>query len=116
MGRDFLMRSIVVPRNDIVKVTDGLKPFDYVVVVKDRAWPLSRLIKEKLIKEDGVVLTWSPGRNSIHDTQTISAGRDLGNVIVRNSDAPDEEVAHDVTFAFAFSAFVPNGCWIRSAR
>ncbi len=95
---------------------DGLKAFDYVVVVGDRAWSLRRLIKEKRIKEDGVVLTWSPGRNSIHDTQTISAGRDLGNVIVRNSDAPHEEVAHDVGFAFAFSAFVPNGRWIRTAR
>ncbi len=93
----------------------GLKPLDYVVIVRDRAWPLKRLIKEKRIEENGLVLTWSPGRNSIHDERRISNGRDLGNVIVKKITAPNEEVVHDVTFAFAFSAFVNGGIWMRGA-
>jgi len=69
-------------------------------------------MKEKRIEEEGYLLTWKPGRNSLHDTTRISEGRDLGNVIVQDSQNPDTEIAHDVAFAFAFSAFVENGQWM----
>lgn len=91
----------------------GVKPLDYVVVVGNRAWPLARLTREGRIAQAGLVLSWTPGRNSIHDSKLISRGRDLGNVVVRKGDPPGREVAHDVTFAFAFSAFVPDGTWMR---
>ena len=91
---------------------DGIRPLDYAVVVGDRAWPLSRLRKAERIAEAGLVLTWTPGRNSLHDTRRIEDGRDLGNVTVTRQGAPHEEVAHDVAFAFAFAAFVPDGAWM----
>ncbi|MCP4381963.1 MAG: DUF3179 domain-containing protein [Hyphomicrobiales bacterium] len=93
---------------------NDIRPLDYAVIVDTRAWPLKRLMNEKRIEEAGITLTWTPGRNSIHDTRVIAEGRDLGNVVVR--DEHGAEVAHDVAFAFAFSAFVPDGSWMIGAE
>ena len=50
------------------------------------------------------------GQNSIHDTRLIFRGRDVGNVVVqRQTENGLEDVPYDVSFAFAFSAFVPDG-------
>jgi hypothetical protein len=56
------------------------------------------------------VLTWEAGQNSALDTRTISDGREVGNVVVQrqSSDGP-EDVAYDLTFAFVFHAFRPDG-------
>ncbi|WP_421723093.1 DUF3179 domain-containing protein [Bauldia sp.] len=88
----------------------GVRPLDYAVIVDERAWPLKRLMEETEIAESDLILTWGAGRNSLHDSVVIADGRDLGNVVVR--DASGAEVAHDVAFAFAFSAFVPDGTWM----
>lgn len=59
-----------------------------------------------------MLLSWIPGQNSIHDTKWIAFGRDVGNVIVKRLDAETDEwedEVHDVTFAFAFRAFVEDG-------
>ena len=89
---------------------EGIAPMAYVVKVGDQAWPLD-LIKErgKLTAGD-IRVTWTTGQNSALDKGTIADGRDLGNVVVerRKGGAWVDEV-HDLTFAFVFHAFVPDG-------
>ena len=66
--------------------------------------------RERRVEHDGLVLTWGPGRNPIHDRPEIAAGRDVGNVVVqRRTTTGLEDTASDVSVAFAFSAFVPDG-------
>lgn len=102
-----------MPNVDFIHgLPDGVRTLDYAVIIGGKAWPLKRLMKEKRIEESGYLLTWKPGRNSIHDTAKISSGRDLGNVVVTDSGNPEKEIVHDVAFAFAFSAFVRNGEWM----
>ena len=44
------------------------------------------------------------------DSRNISHGRDIGNVTVQRNDGDKlVDVVHDVTFAFAFHAFNPDG-------
>ncbi len=81
-----------------------------VVRVGDRAWPMTRLAEEGRVSEAGVVLEWTAGQASALDTARIGAGRDVGNVRVR--DAQGRDLAHDVMFAFAFHAFWPDGEWM----
>lgn len=81
-----------------------------VVRVGDRAWPLARLSELGEVTEQGVTLTWVAGQASALDTAQIGAGRDVGNVRVR--DAAGADIAHDVMFAFAFHAFWPEGDWM----
>ena len=90
---------------------DGVRSLDRVVVIGDVAWTLKLVRARGRIEHDGLVLTWSPGQNSIHDTKWIPFGRDVGNVIVqlRTDDGGFIDVAYDVAFAFAFVAFRPEG-------
>ena len=85
-------------------VPRGVDPMEYFVVVNGKAWPLKRLMREHRITESGVTLLWSAGRNSLHDTQKISDGRDLGNVVVTKQSDPGDDVPYDLVFAFSFSA------------
>ena len=56
------------------------------------------------------MLTWEAGQNSALDTRAIDQGRDVGNVLVQRQGAQGlEDVAYDVTFAFVFHAFRPEG-------
>lgn len=90
---------------------DDVSPLTRVVAVGDRAWSLELLRKKGRVEADGLVLTWHPGQNSIHDAAWIPAGRDVGNVVVeeRGPDGALRDVPYDVTFAFAFRAFRPGG-------
>ena len=89
---------------------DGVGPLERVVVVGDEAWTLKILQESKRIEANDLVITWEAGQNSIHDTQLIFRGRDVGNVVVqRRTDSGLEDVAYDVAFAYAFGAFVPDG-------
>ncbi len=111
-------------RNPYVGYDSARKPFLYsgedpphgipalarVVRVGDRAWPLTRLAEAGQISEAGVTLSWAPGKASALDTRQIGAGRDVGQVRVRDSEGRD--LAHDVMFAFAFHAFWPDGDWM----
>ncbi|MEM8536960.1 MAG: DUF3179 domain-containing protein [Pseudomonadota bacterium] len=81
-----------------------------VVRVGDRAWPLTRLADAETLTEAGVTLTWTAGQASALDTAEIAAGRDVGNVRVRDPDGND--LPHDVMFAFAYHAFWPDGAWM----
>jgi len=88
----------------------GIAPLLRVVRVGDRAWPLTRLAEAGEITEEGVTLTWAEGQASALDTDRIGAGRDVGNIRVRDGQGAD--LAHDVMFAFAFHAFWPEGEWM----
>ena len=93
------------------ELPQGIAPLAYVLAVGDQAWSID-LLRERLhVERDGLIITWSPGQNSVMNTQRISAGQDIGNVVVqrRNADGELEDVVHDVTFAFSFNAFNPNG-------
>lgn len=96
--------------------TGEMPPFDIpplarVIQVGKRAWLLDRLQRSTEIVEDGVRITWESGMNSPLDTARIAQGRDIGAIRVYDaqSGAP---LVHDVVFAFAFHAFVPDGRWM----
>ena len=88
----------------------GIPLLERVVRVGDRAWPLTRLSRERTITEADLTLSWAEGQASALDTGNIGEGREVGNVHVR--DAQGRDVAHDIPFAFAFPAFHPEGRWM----
>jgi hypothetical protein len=81
-----------------------------VVRVGDQAWPLTRLADAGDRTENGITFSWVAGQASALDDAQIGAGRDVGNVRVRDADG--EDIVHDVMFAFAFHAFWPEGEWM----
>lgn len=83
-----------------------------VVVVGDEAWDL-RLLQDKGRVETAThVIEWRAGQNSALDTADIGQGQDVGNVIVREkTDDGLKDAVYDVTFAFVFKAFHPEGTW-----
>lgn len=85
-----------------------------VVRVGNRAWPMERLHRETVIREAGVVISWTAGQASALDTGVLADGRDVGSIRVR--DDTDKDVPHDVLFAFAFNAFWPEGEWMLGNR
>ena len=88
----------------------AVPPFARVAMVGKRAWTVDLLRERKRIEADGLVLEWAPGQNSALDRAVIREGRDIGNVTVRRRTADGlVDAIHDVTFAFAFLAFVPDG-------
>jgi len=88
----------------------GIPALARVVRVGDRAWPLERIVAAKELRESGLVISWSAGQASALDTSQMGQGHDVGNIRVRNDQGQD--MAHDVTFAFAFHAFWPDGRWM----
>ena len=88
----------------------GVPALARVVRVGDRAWPLPRLAEAGEIREAGVVLSWEAGQASALDARQIARGRDVGNIRVR--DKAGQDLPHDVMFAFAFHAFLPDGSWM----
>ena len=89
----------------------GIEPLARVVVVGEKAWPLTRLLETPEITEDGISISWTSGTASALDTRNISKGRDVGSVRVRDAKT-GKDLPHDVAFAFAFHAFHPNGTWM----
>jgi hypothetical protein len=89
---------------------EGIEPMARVVAVGEEAWSLASLQEKSRVEADDLVLSWEPGQNSALDSQEIAEGRDVGNVIVqRKTDSGLEDVPYDVTFAFVFHAFRPQG-------
>ena len=84
-----------------------------VVAVDDQAWALCHLAAEGRIEHGDLRLSWRAGMRSALDASLISEGRDVGSVRVerRDADGTYRDAVHDVTFAFAFDAFVPDGTW-----
>ena len=80
------------------------------VAVGDQAWTIELLKEKRKIISGDLVITIEDGQNSALDTRDISRGRDVGNVIVqRQSAAGLKDEVHDITFAFVFNAFKPEG-------
>jgi hypothetical protein len=90
---------------------DGVSPLTRVVAVGDRAWSVDLVREAGRVEADGLILTWHAGQNSIHDSPWIPAGRDVGNIVVQKSgvDGTLRDVPYDVTFAFAYRTFRPDG-------
>ena len=88
----------------------GIDPMERVVRVGERAWPMTRIGKEKKITQNGVTLTWEGEQASALDSARIAKGRTVGTIRVRDGQGGD--LPHDVMFAFAFHAFWPNGQWM----
>ncbi len=89
---------------------EGIAPMVRVVAVGGEAWSLPLLRKKGTIIQGYLVLSWEAGQNSALDTRVIRRGRDVGNVVVQHrARTKTEDVVHDVTFAFVFHAFHPEG-------
>ena len=89
---------------------EGLAPMAYVVAIGKQAWPLDLLKAKKTVTTDRYRLTWAPGQNSALDSGEIAKGRDIGNLVVeKNAGGGWVDAVHDLTFAFVFHAFVPDG-------
>ena len=92
------------------EMPEGIAPLARVIRVDDQAWSLELLRSRQRIEAGDLILTWEAGQNSALDTRTISDGRDVGNVFVQRRSADGlMGVAYDVTFAFVFHAFYPEG-------
>ncbi|MBL4749217.1 MAG: DUF3179 domain-containing protein [Amylibacter sp.] len=102
-GRPFLYKGEDPPY--------GIHPLARVVVVGSRAWPLERFKNTAVINEAGVRISWKSGTASALDTRSIAKGRDVGAIRVRDA-ITGKDIAHDVSFAFAFYAFHPQGTWM----
>ncbi|MFQ6016807.1 MAG: DUF3179 domain-containing protein [Kiloniellaceae bacterium] len=91
---------------------EGIEPLARVVAVGSEAWALDLLREKRRIEAGELVLTWEAGQNSALDARRISEGRDVGNVVVqRRGESGPEDIPYDVTFAFVFHAFQPDGIW-----
>ena len=92
------------------ELPESVHPLDRVVVVGDEAWTLEMLREAGRTETGGLVITWVAGQNSIHDSREISEGRDVGNVVVQRATGSGlQDEVYDVSFAFAFRAFNPEG-------
>ncbi|WP_193371621.1 DUF3179 domain-containing protein [Pelagibius marinus] len=88
----------------------GIAPLARVVAIGDEAWSLELLRREGRVESGDLVLTWTPGQASALDSRTIAGGREVGNVVVQRRGARGlVDVPYDVTFAFVFHAFRPEG-------
>lgn len=84
-----------------------------VVAVGDMAWTLPYIRKRRTVTENGLTLRWSAGQASALDSAIIAKGRDVGTVVVQSGEGEaGEDVVYDVTFAFVFNAFRPDGTLI----
>lgn len=96
---------------------EGIPAMAYVVVPRDVdepvAVPLAHLRDRGTVEISGVTLAWEPGKASALDTRDITSGRDIGNVTVtRRTGSSMTDVVYDLTFAFVFHAFHPDGRFI----
>ena len=91
---------------------DDIEPMARVVAIGNQAWALDLLREQGRIESGDLVLTWEAGQNSALDSRNISEGRDVGNVVAQRRGAEGlVDVPYDVTFAFVFHAFQPDGIW-----
>jgi len=93
------------------EMPEGIDPMVRVIVVSGEAWSLPLLSRKGAVNAGGgLELSWQAGQNSALDSKLITKGRDVGNIVVRQRQGTQwQDVAHDITFAFVFHAFHPNG-------
>jgi len=91
---------------------DNIPPMARVVAIGNQAWALDLLRAKGQIESGDLVLSWEAGQNSALDKRDIPQGRDVGNVVAQRRGADGlTDIPYDVTFAFVFHAFQPNGVW-----
>ncbi len=89
---------------------EGIEPMAYVVAVGDEAWSLDLIKRRGRIEKDDLIISWEAGNRSALDRRVMAESRDLGNIIVqRQSDQGPQDITYDLTFAFVFNAFRPEG-------
>ncbi len=93
---------------------DDIAPMARVVALKGAhaglAVSLALLVERGEVEIDGFTFTYRPGQASALDTRRVAEGKDVGNVIVtRQDNGTASDVVHDVTFAFVYRAFHPQG-------
>ena len=90
---------------------DGIPALARVVAVGDKAWALTLLRAKGAIRHGDLKISWQAGQNSALDSEDISKGADVGNVVVQRIEDHGKhvDVPYDVTFAFVFKAFRPDG-------
>ncbi len=93
------------------KPPHDILPLERVVVIEDKAWPLTRFSDQAEIAEAGYKISWTAGTASALDGRNIAKSRDVGSIRVRDASS-GADVPHDVAFAFAFHAFHPDGTWM----
>lgn len=93
------------------KYSGTLSPMDYVVAVGNDAWPLQTLHQTHLIEYNNLVLRWFPYQSASLNAEEIKLGYDIGNVLAseRLEDGTYKDIPYMLTFAFAFTAFHPDG-------
>ena len=88
------------------KLPKDIPPMASVLVIDKKAWSLDYVRAQKHFEADGIVIEWEPGQASALEGATVYQGSDLGNITVKKE---GKDVAHHLTFAFAYRAFYPNG-------
>ncbi len=99
--------------NVFVKLPKGFSRMERVVVVGDTAWRMTSIAKAGTILHGDIRMTWESGQVSALGDKTIGRGRDIGTVVAERQDENGnwQTVNYDVTFAFVFAAFKPDGIW-----
>ncbi len=99
------------PYFDVGSLPPGVPPLERVVVIGEQAWTFSLLREKGRVTAGAYVITWEKGQASALDSAVIAEGRDIGNVVVQRKGARGQwqDAVHDVSFAFAFHAFHPDG-------
>jgi hypothetical protein len=89
--------------------SEKVPPLARVVAVDGKAWTLDLVRQRRRIEAGDLVIVWEPGQASPLDASDIARGRDIGNVVVqRRTENGFTDAVHDISFAFAFSAFHPD--------
>ena len=89
---------------------EGIPALARVVRVGGEAWSVALLRERGVIEAGELRLTWRAGQNSALDTPDIPDGKDVGTVVVqRRAGDGWEDTVYSVDFAFAFTAFYPDG-------
>ncbi len=92
------------------KMPEGIAPMARVIAVGKQAWSMVLLRKQKKIEVGPLIFSWVESHNSALNSRNIARGRGVGNVIVqRKTDKGLVDEVHDVTFAFVFNGFRPDG-------
>ena len=89
----------------------GVPPLERVVVIGRQAWTFSLLREKRKVIAGEYIIVWEKGQASALDSAVIRDGRDVGNIVVQRKGARGQwrDAVHDVSFAFAFHAFHPDG-------
>ena len=91
-----------------------IDPMARVVVIRQaepRAVSLELLRRRGELELEDVTLSWVEGQASALDHAEIAKGHDVGNVVAqrKGADGVLTDIPYDVTFAFVFHAFHPDG-------